>query len=99
MAEGNGLLIVGGGLASARAIKAYREAGGDGSVRLLSADSFVPYHRPPLSKRYLRGEAEVADTFVEPEAYYAEHGVEVELETVVASLDLEGRRVVLEGGG
>ncbi|MBA3383603.1 MAG: NAD(P)/FAD-dependent oxidoreductase [Actinobacteria bacterium] len=99
MAEGNGLLIVGGGLASARAIKAYREAGGEGTVRLISADSFVPYHRPPLSKRYLRGEAEVADTLVEPEAFYAEHGVEVELEAVVATLDLERRRVLLEGGG
>lgn len=99
MAEGNELLIVGGGLASARAIKAYRDAGGDGPVRLLSSDSFVPYHRPPLSKRYLRGEAEVADTLVEPEAFYAEHGVEVELEAVVATLDLEGRRVLLEGGG
>jgi NADPH-dependent 2,4-dienoyl-CoA reductase/sulfur reductase-like enzyme len=99
MAEGNGLLIVGGGLATPRAIKAYREAGGEGTVRLLSADSFVPYHRPPLSKKYLRGEAEVADTLVEPEAFYAEHGVEVELETVVATLDLEGRRVLLEGGG
>ena len=98
MAEGNGLLIVGGGLATARAIKAFREAGGEGTVRLISADSFVPYHRPPLSKKYLRGEAEVADTLVEPEAFYAEHGVEVELETVVSTLDLEGRRVLLEGG-
>ena len=99
MAEGNGLLIVGGGLASARAIKAYREAGGDGSVRLVSGDTFVPYHRPPLSKRYLRGEAEVADTLVEPEAFYTEHGVEVELDTRVATIDLDGRRVLLEGGG
>ena len=98
MAE-NELLIVGGGLASARAIKAYREAGGGGTVRLLSSDSFVPYHRPPLSKRYLRGEAEVEDTLVEPEAFYAEHGVEVELQTVVTTLDLEGRQVLLEGGG
>jgi NAD(P)H-nitrite reductase large subunit len=98
MAEGNALLIVGGGLASARAIKAYREAGGEGTVRLISADSFVPYHRPPLSKKYLRGEAEVADTLVEPDTFYAEHGVEVELETLVSTLDLEGRRVLLEGG-
>ena len=99
MAEGNGLLIVGGGLSSARAIKAYREAGGNGPVRLVSGDTFVPYHRPPLSKRYLRGEAEVADTLVEPEAFYTEHGVEVELDTRVATIDLDGRRVLLEGGG
>jgi hypothetical protein len=99
MAEGKELLIVGGGLSSARAIKAYREAGGDAPVRLLSSDSYVPYHRPPLSKKYLRGEAEVADTLVESEAFYAGHGVEVELELVVSTLDLEGRRVLLEGGG
>lgn len=98
MAESSELLIVGGGLSTARAIKAYREAGGEGTVRLISADSFVPYHRPPLSKKYLRGEAEVADTLVESEAFYAEHGVEVELETVVATLDLQNRRVLLEGG-
>jgi NAD(P)H-nitrite reductase large subunit len=98
MAERSELLIVGGGLATARAIKAYREAGGEGTVRLISADSFVPYHRPPLSKKYLRGEAEIADTLVEPEAFYAEHGVDVELETVVATLDLQNRRVLLEGG-
>ena len=98
MAERDDLLIVGGGLASARAIKSFREAGGEGTVRLISRDSFVPYNRPPLSKKYLRGEAEVADTLVESEAFYAEHGVEVELETVVSTLDLEGRRVLLEGG-
>jgi NTE family protein len=98
MAERDELLIVGGGLASARAIKSFREAGGEGTVRLISRDSFVPYNRPPLSKKYLRGEAEVADTLVESEAFYAEHGVEVELETEVSTLDLEGRRVLLEGG-
>ena len=50
------MLIVGGGLASARAIKSYREAGGDGSIGLVSKDSTLPYHRPPLSKKFLRGE-------------------------------------------
>lgn len=44
------LVIVGGGLASARAIKAYREAGDEGTVALLSNDAVLPYHRPPLSE-------------------------------------------------
>jgi NADPH-dependent 2,4-dienoyl-CoA reductase/sulfur reductase-like enzyme len=51
------LAIIGGGLASARAIGAYREAGGEGKIALISADSTIPYHRPPLSNRYVRGEA------------------------------------------
>ena len=91
-------MIVGGGLASARAIKAYREAGAEGRVTLFSRDSKIPYHRPPLSKRYLRGEAEEADTFVEPESFYADNDVDLELETTVTGLDAAERSIQLEDG-
>jgi 3-phenylpropionate/trans-cinnamate dioxygenase ferredoxin reductase component len=66
------LVIVGGGLASARAIKAFRESGGEGSIALVSADVDPPYHRPPLSKRYLRGEAERDSVFVEAADFYGD---------------------------
>lgn len=77
------LIIVGGGLASARAIRTYRDAGGDGSVALISSDSAIPYHRPPLSKHYLRGETERDETMVEPHEFYDENDVELLLETEV----------------
>jgi NADPH-dependent 2,4-dienoyl-CoA reductase/sulfur reductase-like enzyme len=91
------LIIVGGGLASARAIKAYREAGGDGTIALVSADATIPYHRPPLSKRYLRGEAEEADTLVEPHAFYDDNGVELLLQTEVAGVDPRERTITTGG--
>jgi NADPH-dependent 2,4-dienoyl-CoA reductase/sulfur reductase-like enzyme len=97
-AGGKGLVIVGGGLASARAIKAYRENGGDQAVTLISADSVVPYHRPPLSKRYLRGEAEAVDTFVEPESFYREQDVDVRLEARATALRPDERTVLFEDG-
>lgn len=81
------IVVIGGGLASARAIKSYREAGGDGRILLLSRDSSLPYHRPPLSKRYLRGEAEAADTLVEAESFYRDNDVEVLLQTAVTRVD------------
>jgi NADPH-dependent 2,4-dienoyl-CoA reductase/sulfur reductase-like enzyme len=81
------LIIVGGGLASARAIAAYRRAGGDGTIALLSADTTIPYHRPPLSKRYLRGEAEQSDTLVEPRGFYDDNHIELLLETEVVRID------------
>jgi NADPH-dependent 2,4-dienoyl-CoA reductase/sulfur reductase-like enzyme len=93
------LVIVGGGLASARAIKTYREAGGGGRILLLSKDSVLPYHRPPLSKRYLRGEATAEDTLVEPESFYVENDVEVLLETAVREVDSGERVVEVENGG
>ena len=92
------LVIVGGGLASARAIKAYRAAGGAGRVALVSKDSSVPYHRPPLSKRYLRGETDREGTLVEPESFYAENDVELLLERTATLLLSGERRIELDGG-
>ena len=66
----NGIVIVGGGLAAARVAKAFRGAGGTGSVTMLSDDVNLPYNRPPLSKGFLRGEMEADGVFVEPEAAY-----------------------------
>lgn len=92
------LVIVGGGLASARAIKSYREAGGGGRIALVSADASLPYHRPPLSKRFLRGESEAADALVEQEPFYAEHGVEARLGAEAAGVDTGARAVELATG-
>ena len=92
------LVIVGGGLASAKAVQSYREEGGDDRITLVSADSFVPYHRPPLSKRYLRGEIEADGTFVAPEDFYREQDVELRLETHVERVDAAARELELSGG-
>jgi NADPH-dependent 2,4-dienoyl-CoA reductase/sulfur reductase-like enzyme len=92
------LVIIGGGLASARAIKSYREAGGAGRIALVSRDDSVPYHRPPLSKRYLRGETDREGTLVEPESFYAEQDVELLLSHTVERVRPGERRVELAGG-
>ena len=90
------LVIVGGGLSSAKLVAGYREAGGEDRITLVSADPFPPYHRPPLSKRFLRGEAEVEDTYVQPAAWYQENGVDLRLETHAERV--EGRELVLADG-
>jgi NADPH-dependent 2,4-dienoyl-CoA reductase/sulfur reductase-like enzyme len=89
------LAIVGGGLASARAIRSYREAGGDGKIVLVSRDSVLPYHRPPLSKRFLRGESEAMDALVEQEAFYSDNDVELLLATAVQKVDVYEKRLEL----
>jgi NADPH-dependent 2,4-dienoyl-CoA reductase/sulfur reductase-like enzyme len=92
------LVIVGGGLASARAIKSYREEGGEGRILLVSKDSVLPYHRPPLSKSYLRGETDGLDALVESANFYVDNDVEVLLETAVARVDSRERAVEIEDG-
>ncbi len=91
--------IVGGGVAAAKVVEGYRDAGGEEEMVLVSADSYPPYHRPPLSKRLLRGEAEPENALVHPAEWYAENGVELRLDSRVGSLDeLGADRVVLATG-
>jgi 3-phenylpropionate/trans-cinnamate dioxygenase ferredoxin reductase component len=91
------LVIAGGGLAAARAVKSYREAGGRGRIALLSKEGSLPYHRPALSKEYLRGETD-EEPFVEDERFYRELDVEVLLGVPVASVD-PGARTVADASG
>ena len=59
-------LIVGGGLAAGYCASELRKQGADGSILLAGREPEPPYERPPLSKEYLRGEAERADAYVNP---------------------------------
>jgi NADPH-dependent 2,4-dienoyl-CoA reductase/sulfur reductase-like enzyme len=93
----DGLVIVGGGLASARAVKAYREKGGEGPIKLFSSDTVLPYHRPPLSKRFLRGEIAAPETLVEREAFYRDHDVDVHLATHASDLRVDERTIDVDG--
>src|SRR3954465_12649131 len=90
------LVIVGGGLTAARAVKSYCEAGGEGAVALLAAEHVLPYHRPALSKRYLRGE--VGPPYAEDDAFYADHDVEVLLDTPATAVDTAARVVSSRAG-
>ena len=92
------IVIVGGGLTAARVAQSYRESGGTDSVTLLGGEPHPPYHRPPLTKRLLRGEAEPPDTLVATPDDFRNLDVELRLGTPAASLDLPSRTVRLGSG-
>jgi 3-phenylpropionate/trans-cinnamate dioxygenase ferredoxin reductase subunit len=91
-------LLIGGGLASASCAAELRKHGAEGSVLLVGREPEPPYERPPLSKEYLRGEAERADAYVNPPSWYEENDVELLTGTNVMSLDPEARTAKLQGG-
>ena len=93
-----GLVIVGGGPAGLSVARAFREAGGDGPVLMLSADDRPPYERPPLTKGLLRGEIDEHRLPIEPPAWYEANAVEVRCGAPVRSIDPERRRVALDDG-
>jgi 3-phenylpropionate/trans-cinnamate dioxygenase ferredoxin reductase subunit len=91
-------VIVGAGLAGAKAAETLREEGFDGRVVMIGAEPDRPYERPPLSKEYLRGEAERDAAYVHAAEYYGERDIELRTETVVEAIDLGGRELALAGG-
>jgi len=92
-----GIVIVGGGPAGFSAARAYRAAGGELDVSLVSAEEHLPYERPALTKDLLRGEAGVKDLPLETEAWFAENRVAVLPGARALGLDTEHQTVRVEG--
>ena len=90
-------VIVGASLAGAKAAETLREEGFDGRVVLVGAEDERPYERPPLSKDYVRGEAD-AKPYVHGEAFYSENEIELRGSTTVERIDPGAREVSLVGG-
>ena len=90
-------VIVGASLAGAKAAETLRDEGFDGRVVLLGSESERPYERPPLSKDYLRGEAD-EKPYVHTADFYAEHEIELRTDTEVERIDPGAAEVSLAGG-
>ncbi len=86
-------VIVGAGLAAAKAVEQLVNAGFDGTVVVFGSEGHPPYERPPLSKGYLLGADELESVFPHPASWYAEHGVELLLDSEVTAIDLAERTV------
>jgi 3-phenylpropionate/trans-cinnamate dioxygenase ferredoxin reductase subunit len=91
-------VIVGGGLAGGMAAQEYREAGGDGSVVIIAREPHSPYHRPPLTKEFLRREKPEHELLMHSEDEWSEMNVELRLSTEATAIDPNGHTIELAGG-
>jgi 3-phenylpropionate/trans-cinnamate dioxygenase ferredoxin reductase component len=96
---GRTFVIVGASLAGATAAATLRERGFDGRLVLIGDEPDLPYERPGLSKRYLRGERTRDELNVRPEGWWQDHDVDVLLGTTVERVDPVDRVVTLAEGG
>lgn len=87
-------VIVGASHAGVQAAQSLRQAGWQEPIRLVSAESDLPYHRPPLSKAFLAGERTAEQIVLRGPQFYAEHGIDLLLDFPVTSVDPAARAVV-----
>lgn len=92
-------LLVGGGVASAMAAETLRREGADGSIVILSAEQEAPYHRPPLSTRFLVSDPPPPTVFVLPPEYYREQEIDLLLGTRATAVDPKSQVVQTDTTG
>jgi len=92
------VVIVGAGLAGARAAETLRAEGFDGRVLLVGDEPVAPYERPALSKEFLAGTRDEASLLLRPPTFWSERRIELLLGRRVVSAD-PGRCVVRTSRG
>lgn len=91
-------VIVGAGHAGVTLALQLRKEGWEGRIQLLSEESELPYHRPPLSKEHLSGEKDLDAIRFRPMKVYEDNNIELLLSTKAARIDKESKALHLNSG-
>ncbi|OCB52607.1 pyridine nucleotide-disulfide oxidoreductase [Mycobacterium malmoense] len=98
MASSITFVIIGGGLAGAKAVEALRDSDFDGRIALFAEEERLPYERPPLSKEYLAGKKSLTDFTVHDSDWYDDHNVDLRLGSRVSAVSAGEHTVALPDG-
>ncbi len=96
--ESERIVVLGAGHAGGSAVAFLRQYGWPGAITLVGAEPIPPYHRPPLSKAWLKGEADAASLALRPQSFYADSGIDLRLGATATAIDRAGKRVTLTNG-
>lgn len=83
-----GTLVVGGGQAATQLALSLRELGDTAPITIVGAEEHAPYQRPPLSKAFLKADADPASLALRADAFYERARVNVVRSTRVDGISL-----------
>jgi 3-phenylpropionate/trans-cinnamate dioxygenase ferredoxin reductase subunit len=92
------IVIVGGGQAAVQAVDTLRRKGFAGKLTVVGDEPWLPYQRPPLSKKYLAGALERERLLIRPAQFFAEHQVQTQLGRRVSEIAPREQHVRLDDG-
>ncbi|MBU1273339.1 MAG: FAD-dependent oxidoreductase [Alphaproteobacteria bacterium] len=92
------ILIIGAGHAGGSVAAFLRQYGHEGPIVLVGEEDAPPYQRPPLSKAWLKGEADLEALLLRPLSFYEEQGIDFRPSTVAVSVDPEAKTVAFHDG-
>ncbi|WP_292132143.1 FAD-dependent oxidoreductase [Brevundimonas sp.] len=92
------VLIIGAGHAGGSVAAFLRQYGHKGPIVLAGQEDAPPYQRPPLSKAWLKGEADLDALLLRPLSFYAEQDIDFRPGVEAVSVEPSARRVVFHDG-
>ncbi|NBW07783.1 MAG: ferredoxin reductase [Caulobacteraceae bacterium] len=98
ISEDTKALIIGAGHAGGSAAALLRQYGFEGQIVLGGTETAPPYQRPPLSKAWLKGEADLDALLLRPESFYAEQKIELRTGVTATTIDPAAKTVTFTDG-
>jgi 3-phenylpropionate/trans-cinnamate dioxygenase ferredoxin reductase subunit len=94
----NTVVIAGAGHAAGQLIASLKQKKFDGEIVLLGDEKYLPYQRPPLSKKYLAGELKAERLLFKPKSFYEDENLTIALETRVCEISCANKMLRTEDG-
>jgi len=92
------VVIAGAGHAAGQVVASLRQKKFTGRIVLLGEESWLPYQRPPLSKKFLAGELSAERLYFKPKSFYDDPDIEIHLGTRITAIDCNNRSVTADDG-
>ncbi|WP_304164139.1 NAD(P)/FAD-dependent oxidoreductase [Phenylobacterium aquaticum] len=92
------VVIIGAGHAGGTAAALLRQYGFAGPITLVGEEPIPPYQRPPLSKAWLKGEADADSLALKPLEFYAENNIDFRPNLKAVKLARSDKIVTLSDG-
>ncbi|MFD1198694.1 NAD(P)/FAD-dependent oxidoreductase [Brucella gallinifaecis] len=93
----NRCIIIGAGHAGSQAAISLRQEGYAGEIILINDEKDIPYHKPPLSKSYLKA-PEAGILVLRPESAYRDNNIEIVFGHSVEHVSPDNKTVMLDDG-
>ena len=92
------VVIAGAGHAAGQVIASLRQHKFDGQIVLIGDEPYLPYQRPPLSKKYLSGDLPAERLHVKPESFYDDPAISLLLDTRITAIARDAKCLQIEDG-
>ena len=91
-------IVIGAGQAGAEVASKLRDEGYDDRILLIGQENYLPYQRPPLSKKYMAGEMALERLFLRPQEFYQDKNIELQIGKSAYQIDPNKQKVDFNGG-